>query len=309
MEALRTGTGRLLFAGSWLIFLLLFFERVAQPGTQESTPGTRTGKHCLWKIQSKTNTVYLLGSVHVLRAEHYPLSPVIERVFHDSRKVTLELLFDDINPQVVQTAMLAKGKLEAGGSLKTTLAPDAYGLLKRHAEELGIPVESLDSFKPWVVALTLTTLKLQKLGYDPQHGVDRYLARKAQQAGKEISGLESFEFQIHLFDRLSPDEQEKLLLHTLRDFEVVEKEFARLVGAWVEGDTAVLEKILLASFRDFPEIYARMVVERNRRWLDELERILGRDEVTLVVVGAGHLVGSESLIAMLKNQGYGVEQL
>jgi uncharacterized protein YbaP (TraB family) len=223
--------------------------------------------------------------------------------------VTLELLWDDINPQVVQTAMLTKGRLEAGGSLKSRLAPDSYDLLKRRAEELGIPVEGLDSFKPWVVALTLTTLKLQKLGYDPQYGVDRYLARKAQQAGKELSGLESFDFQIHLFDQLSPDEQEKLLLQTLRDFEVVEKEFVRLVDAWVAGNTAVLEKILLASFRDFPEIYVRMVVERNRRWLVELERILERDEVTLVVVGVGHLVGSESLVAMLKNQGYGVEQL
>jgi uncharacterized protein YbaP (TraB family) len=212
-----------------------------------------------------------------------------------------------VNPQD-QGTMLAKGRLDPGTTLEGIVSPKTYGLLRERVKQVGIPVQALDPFKPWVAALMLTTLKLKKLGYDPQYGVDHYFTRKAKQEGKEISGLETFEFQIDLFDRLSLPEQESLLLQTISELDVMEREFNDLVRAWVQGDTAALEKILLASFREFPEIYRRMVVDRNRAWAGEVEKMLAGNEKTIVVVGAGHLVGKEGLAELLRAKGYAVEQ-
>ncbi len=296
-------------AGAWLVVVILFCGWGARLAAQDQPPGEiRPGRHSLWKVQSGTHVVYLVGSVHLLKAANYPLSPAIEKAFSESRRLVLELKLDEVNPQAVQEAMLAKGRLEPGTTLKGIVSPETYGLLQRRAKEIGIPVQALDPFKPWVVALTLTTLKLQKLGYDPQHGIDQYFTRKAKQEGKEISGLETFEFQIDLFDHLSLSEQEALLLETMNELDVMENEFNNLVEAWVQGDTSALEKILLASFREYPEIYQRMVVDRNRGWMGEIGKILMRNEIAIVVVGAGHLVGREGLVELLRAKGYEVEQ-
>ena len=295
-------------AAGWLVVLFLLCGWGARLAAQEQAPGEiQAGSHCLWRVQSGANAVYLVGSVHLLKAANYPLSPAIEKAFSESQRLVLELNLDDVNPQV-QGTMLAKGRLDPGTTLERIVAPKTYGLLQERAKEIGIPVQALDPFKPWVAALTLTTLKLKKLGYDPQHGVDQYFTRKAKQEGKEISGLETFEFQIDLFDHLSLPEQESLLLQTINELDVMEREFNNLVAAWDRGDTSALEKILLASFREFPEIYRRMVVDRNRAWVGEVEKMLARNEKAMVVVGAGHLVGKEGLVELLRAKGYAVEQ-
>jgi len=305
----RTGHAALrAVAAAWLVaFFLLSVGGVRLAAQDQAPGGIQAGSHCLWRVQSETTSVYLVGSVHLLKADNYPLSPAIEKAFRDSQRLVLELKLDDVNPQN-QGTILAKGRLDPGTTLEGIVSPKTYGMLRERVKQVGIPVQALDPFKPWVAALMLTTLKLKQLGYDPQYGVDHYFTRKAKQEGKEISGLETFEFQIDLFDRLSLPEQESLLLQTISELDVMEREFNDLVRAWVQGDTAALEKILLASFRDFPEIYRRMVVDRNRAWAGEVEKMLAGNEKTIVVVGAGHLVGKEGLAELLRAKGYAVEQ-
>ena len=306
-----TGTqkwARILGSVGTVLFLLLHGGATQLGAQEQATQEVRDRRHSLWQVRSPTSTVYLLGSVHVLKAEHYPLGRPIEKAFNDSRKLILELKLDTLNPQLVQESMLVKGRLEPGQTLQKLLAPTTYALLKRRAEGMGVPVQALEPFKPWVAALTLTMLKLQQLGYDSRHGVDQYFSRKAQQEGKEILGLESFEAQINLFEHLLLPVQEAFLLQTLKDLEVMEKQFQSLLDAWMRGDAPALEKILLASFREYPEIYQRIVVDRNREWLAQLEKILAQNENAMVVVGAGHLVGGEGLIELLRAKGYGVQQ-
>ena len=293
--------------GTAVLFIL--YLGAPQLAAQEQAPQEiRERRHSLWQVRSPTSTVYLLGSVHLLKAEHYPLGQPIEQAFNESRKLILELKLDTLNPQLVQESMLVKGRLEPGQTLQKILSPTTYALLKRRAEGMGVPVQALEPFKPWVAGLTLTMLKLQQLGYDSRHGVDQYFSRKAQQQGKEILGLESFEAQINLFEQLLLPVQEAFLLQTLKDLEVMEKQFQSLLDAWMRGDAPALEEILLASFREYPDIYRRIVVDRNREWLAQLEKILGQNEKVMVVVGAGHLVGGEGLIELLRAKGYGVEQ-
>jgi uncharacterized protein YbaP (TraB family) len=288
--------------------LALLLCGFAELGGQEQAAQELARRHCLWRVQSGTGTVYLLGSVHLLKAEHYPLSAVMDRAFAESRRLILEVKLDAVKPQVMQETVLVKGRLGPGQTLQGLLAPAHYALLSERAAAMGVPPQALDQFKPWMAALTLTTLKLRQLGYDPRYGVDQHFTRKAQEQGKDIQGLESFEFQFNLFEQLPSGLQEQLLLQTLEEMTVIEKQFESLIRAWIHGDGADLEKILLASFRGYPEIYQRLVVDRNREWLGQIEKFLALSDTTMVVVGAGHLVGREGLVELLRAKGYGVEQ-
>jgi uncharacterized protein YbaP (TraB family) len=290
----------------WLMLAFLLYG-LAGLGAQEQT-AELPERHCLWRIQSPTGTVYLLGSVHVLRAEHYPLSAVIERAFAESRRLILEVKLDAVKPQRMQETILVKGRLAPGQTLKEVLAPAHYAQLSERAAAMAVPIQALDPFKPWMAALTLTMMKLRQLGYDPRHGVDQYFTRKAQEQGKDIEGLESFEFQFNLFERLPARLEEQLLLQTLEDMDVIEKQFDSLIRAWRRGDSEGLEEILSASFRGYPEIYKLLVVDRNREWLGQIEKFLAQNETTMVVVGAGHLVGREGLVELLRAKGHRVEQ-
>lgn len=177
------------------------------------------------------------------------------------------------------------------------------------AQGLGLDLRKLEPFKPWVVAIMLTALQLQKLGFDPKYGVDRHFFERAQAANKPVIGLETPESQFSVFDQMSPKQQELMLLQTLRDLELFETGVQRLLGAWNTGDEKLLEALILGGFKEHPELYQRVMLDRNRQWLPSLEGFLAQSEVHMVVVGAGHLVGQGNLIELLKQRGYIVEQM
>ena len=174
---------------------------------------------------------------------------------------------------------------------------------------MGLPFDRLRSLKPWFLSLTLSLIKLQTLGFDPKHGIDRYFFDKGKLAGKEIRALETFEYQLDRFDGLPDRIQEQLLLQTLQELDHLEEEIEQMVEAWSRGEVEVLEELTQESFKDFPGLYQRLITERNKNWLLKIEPILNRPGTTLVVVGALHLVGSESVVELLQEQGYTVKQL
>jgi uncharacterized protein YbaP (TraB family) len=150
---------------------------------------------------------------------------------------------------------------------------------------------------------------LRQRGFDPSHGVDRYLAGRAQQSGKTIAGLESLEFQIGLLDQLSKRDQESLLLQSLKEATALEGNVNEIVQSWWKGDVVGLEKLLLRGMREFPEVHRKVFEERNRRWLRQMETLIAEGRDTMVVVGAGHLVGKDGLLELLRQRGYTMEQL
>jgi uncharacterized protein YbaP (TraB family) len=267
------------------------------------------GKSCLWKIQSQKNAVYLLGSVHFLKEDSYPLAGAIERAFDDSQELVLEVDFGALDPARSQRVMLEKGLYENGKTLEGSLSKETYASVQKTMREWGMDIRALNRFEPWFVALTVMNLRLQKLGYDPNRGVDKYFFDKARTSRKEVLGLETFEFQIDLFDELPADTQESMLLQTLSDLEVMETELHRVVRSWVSGDVEVLDSLLLGSFKEYPAVYQGLILKRNQKWLPSFERFLAQDKNIMLVVGAGHLVGEDGIIAVLRKKGYVVEQL
>ena len=266
-------------------------------------------KSFLWQVKSDKGAIYLLGSIHYMKRENYPLKKSIQEAFDHSRTVVLEIDPQRDTPERAQRVMLEKAFYRNGTSLQQKVSPETYQLAEQRARELGLDLVQMSRLKPWFVALSLTAAKLQKMGFDPNFGLDRVLADQAKNGGKAVRGLETLEFQIGLLDQLSPSEQDSLLRQTLKELDLLDKSLEQVVQSWNSGDADALERLLLAGMKDYPDIYEKIVVDRNRRWLPEVVKMLEQGEKALVVVGAAHLVGKQGLIELLKQRGYTVEQL
>jgi uncharacterized protein YbaP (TraB family) len=252
--------------------------------------------------------VHVLGSIHFLKKDSYPLSRAIEETFNGAKKLVLEIDLRSANPENVRQLTLQKSASPDALPLDQRVSKDTYAIVSKRAAEAGIDVRALAPFKPWVVAMTLASIKLQKLGFDPSYGIDRYLAGRAEQAEKSIEGLETAEFQIDLFDRLSARQQELFLRQTLLEIDQLESSADKIVQAWRSGDSRAVEDLVLRGMHEYPEVKKIIIDDRNRRWLPQIEKILAQGDHALVVVGAAHLVGKDGLIELLRDRGYTVEQ-
>jgi uncharacterized protein YbaP (TraB family) len=266
-------------------------------------------KSFLWQLQSDKGSIYILGSIHLLKRENYPLNPTIEEAFDNTKKLVLEIDLKSADSGTVQRLTLEKGLHRDGKTLQQNVSDETYSLAAKRAQELGIDIRALSPLKPWVVALTMTSVQLQKLGFDPNSGVDRYFERRATKAGKPVTGLETAAFQIGLMDQLSASDQESMLRQSLKEMDLLDKGLDQIVRSWAAGDVPALEDLLLNAMREYPAVHQKIIVDRNRRWLPEIERMIEQGESTLVVVGAAHLVGKEGVIELLKARGYTLEQM
>ena len=264
----------------------------------------------LWKVTAKSGgTLYLVGSVHLLTQDFYPLSATLDRAFKQSDLLVEEADLAELLSPAAQTQMLARGMLPANASLDTVLAPATLALVAQRSKQLGLPIEPLKRFKPWALALMLSSIEWQKAGFDAEIGLDRHFYDQARAEGKAVQGLETAEYQISRFDELALDQQERLLSETLKDLDTEIGNLTALVRAWKAGDTAVVERIVLKDVQQDPLLYQRLLVERNRNWMPKIEALFARPRPAFVVVGAAHLVGPDGLVAQLKAKGYQVEQM
>ena len=265
-------------------------------------------KRSLWKVQSKSNAVYIMGSIHFLKPQNYPLDPAMEEAFKGTKKLVLEIDLESVATEQGQKLMLMKGLYTDGRTLKDGVSAETYTLAEKELKGLGLDIKLFNQFKPWFVALTVAALELQRLGFDPNHGVDRYFYQKAKEENKAIIGLETFEYQMDLFDGMSERTQEMMLLQTLKDIHSIEGAVDTIVKAWASGDTSTLDTTLLQNLKEYPEVYQKLILDRNRAWLPKIDSYLSQRENYLVVVGAAHLTGKDGVIEMLKAKGYSVEQ-
>ncbi len=275
---------------------------------QESPSAQEASRSCLWEVSSEKATLFLLGTVHLLKPGTHTVSPAAEAAFQQAQTILLEVDLDEAeSPEAGK--LFSRMALLRDETIEDKISSETLALLVEKTEAMGLPFDRLRSFKPWFLSLTLTLIKLQTLGFDPKHGIDRYFFDKAKQADKEIRALETVEYQLDRFAGLPDRIQEQLLLQTLQELDDLEEEMEQMVEAWSRGEVEVLEELTQESFKEFPGLYQRLIVERNKNWLLKIEPILNRPGTTMVVVGALHLVGSESVVELLEKQGYTVKQL
>lgn len=265
-------------------------------------------KNCLWSIQTQSHKIYLLGSMHVLKQETYPLDPAIEKAYANSQRIVFETDLAAMQTPALQAKMLELGMYPAEQKLFDNIGTDTRHQLEKKMSALGLPPEAFSQFKPWFVALTLTTLELQRLGYNPQYGIDVYFFGKAQSGGKEIGFLETPEYQIDLLGNMANKDQNDFLKQTLKDLELIGELADDLVSSWESGNADKLHELLHRSFKDYPNLNDRLLIQRNQKWVKEVEEAMRQDKNVLFVVGAGHLVGPQSVVDLLKKNGYKVKQ-
>jgi len=263
----------------------------------------------LWQVTSDSTTIYLLGSIHFLTAESYPLNPSIEKVFEECSTVFFEMNLDEATSPEAQTMILMKSMFQNDKTLQTSLSAETYALADSAAQKVGLIIQQFNGFKPWFFALTLVALKIQKLGFNPEYGVDAYFFNRAKKREMKIFGLETAAYQIDLLDALIQEDQEAMLLQTIGELDMLDHELNELVDAWKNGDSEKLEKVILSSFEAYPKVYDTMVVQRNKNWLPVVESYLKKNKKTIVIVGTAHLVGPDGLVAGLRNLGYSVVQM
>jgi uncharacterized protein YbaP (TraB family) len=263
----------------------------------------------IWKASRGPSVVYLVGSVHLLSKDYYPLSPTLDKAFKETDLLVEELHLGQMAQIESQMTILMRGMLPSGQTLDKVVSPATFALVSERVKSLGLPIEPLSRFKPWALALTLLGLEWQAAGFDAELGLDKHFYDQAVAAGKEVQGLETIEFQISRFDEMSAEEQDRMLASTLRELETEKASVTTLADAWKAGDASTVEKIVLQELRKEPGMYQRLLVDRNKDWMPKIEALFSRKGRSFVVVGAAHLVGPDGLLALLRAKGYAIEQL
>ena len=264
--------------------------------------------HSLWELHGKHNTVYLLGSIHVLRPRDYPLAPALLDAYGDAKSVLMEVNLDEVGSAEVQTEMLGSAMLPEGKTLSGILGQQRYARADALAREVGVEISLFDQFAPWFVAEAISQQQLTQLGFQPESGVEMYFMGRARTDGKSMAGLETVHDQISVFENMSMDTQAEYLLSSLEEAHGLAAEVDAMVRAWQRGDTQWFVNELQSEFGRDPRLYQSVLVARNRKWVPKIEALLNDDKNYLVIVGTGHLVGPGSVIDLLKKDGIGATQ-
>jgi uncharacterized protein len=272
-------------------------------------PDAAPAQNFMWRVTDRASAIYLVGSVHLLTSDYYPLHPALESAFEDSDLLVEEADFGELLSADSQLGMLSHGMLPADTSLETVVSPATFSQLSRRVAALGIPIEPLKRMKPWLLALTLLGMEWQRAGFDPELGLDRHFYDRARAEGKPIQGLETVAFQVSRFDGMTMADQDRMLAQTLKDLDTEMAGVRTLANAWRNGDRPAVERLMLPDLKEDPRMYQRLLVDRNRTWLPKVEALFSRRGHAFVVVGAAHLVGPDGLLSILRGKGYSVDQM
>lgn len=264
----------------------------------------------LWRIQSKNSTVYALGSIHLLKQDAYPLSNTIENAFNKSDSLAVEANVNEIDMATLQKLMVS-AVYPAGDTIDKHVSKNTLEIIKAETAKTGLPPELLYNQKPWLLAITLESLKLAASGYNPEYGIDKYFLSRAE-GKKKIIELESIDYQINLLSGLNDSEQELFLVSTLKDLQTLVEAADSIVCAWKSGNARLMESIISeSSFGNdrFYPVYDKLIIRRNKNIASKIEGFLKTKGTYFVVVGAAHLSGKKGIIQLLKEKGYAIEQM
>jgi len=261
----------------------------------------------VWVVSDADSTIVLFGSVHLLPPGLDWRPDALDAALKDADDLWFELPIDASASREAAQIAFARGVLPEGQKLSDKLSWRSRARLRRAAERLDVPLAALERMRPWLAEVTLGVAQLAKNGANGSDGVERSLSAAAPSSAQRRA-FETPEEQIALFADAPEKEQLASLRHSLRQMETEPDAFQKLLKAWMAGDLKGLDRLGLKPMRRAsPELYRRLVVQRNARWTEVLvERLQGSGE-TVVVVGAAHLIGKDGVPAMLRARGVAVE--
>ena len=269
-------------------------------------------KPLLWKVSDANNSLYLLGSFHMLKTSDYPLAKSTDLAFDDAEQLYFELSPEEMNNPALGQKMAQAAMRTDGKTLQQSLSAETWKKFEASAAKNNLPAANFQSFEPWFVALILSVTEMQKVGLNPALGLDKHFMERAAKAGKPAKGLETGDSQIAIFDGMSMKQQEQFLQDALDESADMKKKIDELHSTWRNADDKALFNIMAKEMNQkYPELYQTINLDRNKAWLPKLEAMLkdnDKDDV-MVVVGSLHLIGDDGVIKMLKSKGYKIERL
>jgi uncharacterized protein YbaP (TraB family) len=299
-------------AGLALVFAIagaptqVLAQAAPAPAAPAAAPAIQGPGPALWVIKDADSTLYLFGSVHVLRPTTGWASPRVNAAFDSASDVWFEIT----NPedQAAMMPLIQQYGLSPQTPLSSRLTPEEVAQLDVAAKTIGASAAQLDPLKPWLAALSLSVAPLVKAGYDPQSGVELALKARAQAAGKRLHGFETLEKQVGMLATLPDDVQLEFLRETLTDFDEAVEMLDSMVEAWAKGDVQALDRIVVEEMKtDAPELYKVLLVDRNTDWANQIQTLLQGSGTAFIAVGAAHLTGDDSVQSILQSRGVAVE--
>ena len=263
----------------------------------------------VWKVQKDTSVMYLGATFHMLRETDYPLPSEFDKAYKASEIVVFETDIGKLQEPSTRQKLLAQFMYADGSTIDKHLSARTYGELSAYCKSNGIPLEAFKQLKPSLLIVTLTAVELMKLGVT-QRGVDLFFYGLANEDRKIVKGLETVEEQINYLVSMADGNEDDFVTYSINDMKNVKQQFESLANAWRKGDAEKIDEYIVAELRTkLPHVYKKLFTDRNSKWLPMIEAYINTPETEFILVGAGHLVGSEGIIALLKKKGYTIDKL
>jgi len=277
----------------------------AAPAIRAVPPAEGRGP-ALWVIKDEDSTLYLFGTVHMLRPTTGWGTARVDAAFDSADTLVLEISNPD--DQAAMVPLIMQHGMSPAIPLSSLLTAGEIADLDAAAKTIGLSAAQLDQFRPWLAALTLAVAPLAKAGYDPASGVELILKARAEAAGKPVTGFETIDEQVRILAGFPQEDQLAFLRSTLEAFEDATVELDRLVASWAAGDVEAIESIGVQPMRESSEeVYQALLVRRNTNWANQIETMLEGSGTAFIAVGAAHLAGDDSVQEILERRGVDVE--
>lgn len=277
---------------------LLFVLPACAQQAPAPAPAAQDADPALWVVKDADTTIYLFGTVHVLKPGLSWFDEAVKTAFDKSDTLVLEMV--EPEPAQMQQLVMAKAMNPSGPTLTEQIPEAKRAAYTKAMNDNGIPPAAFDRMKPWMAAVTLSIVPLTKLGYDPNSGAEKVLTAAAKSANKKVEAVETAEQQLGFFDSLTPAAQVEFLTSTVDELPKLGQTMGTMITDWSKGDPDSLAVLLNESMKESPEVAKTLLYDRNARWADWIAKRMEQPGTVFFAVGAGHLAGDRSVIADLK---------
>lgn len=279
-----------------LLILICFISIAGCQGVK-----SRVSPISLWSVQSDNSHIYLLGSMHALTPDFYPLYEEFDKAFEQADTLVVEVNLNAISEQEISIKLQQMGTYQTG-SLQENISPETLDLLKDYLNNTGQQLSAYNNLRPWFISLQISMQLLSSAGYDPELGIDQHYLYKAI-GKKEILELETFGEQMHILASDPAEIQDLSLRASLQEVDRTSSDLARLIAAWQKGDEDEIFRIATRPIRRYPALEVqlnRLIDARNMKMVDKIRQYLDRPGTYLVIVGALHMGGKNGIINLLR---------
>jgi uncharacterized protein YbaP (TraB family) len=285
--------------------LLPLFSALAIPLSADEA----TSRATIWKLSDENSTVYLAGSVHLLREKDLPIPAAYDQVYEKSDELVFEIDMKEMTDPTLALKMKELGTLPEGKTLSDILPADVVAKLTGYLESTGLPAALFERMTPGMVFITISSIQALKTGANPNLGLEMTYYQKSTNDNKPSRGLETMEYQISRFNEIEKDRLGELISHSIDNAEETPKILDKIINSWKAGNAEQLEAVIVKEMEEQPDVKEVLLTQRNKNWIPEIEKALAGDKTVLFLVGAAHLVGTDSVIDLLEKKGHKPEQI